>query len=467
MLEALQVAFFAMPFVVALLLGLLLCIFLVAASGSPTVGVVLLALQCLLDILLAGLGPLQLGINVYLADITFSLLGLIALLRAVLLRQRPPILLSWYLLVLLVGVSFVLGIASFGATAGTALRPYFYALAAASYVMTFALDEPRLRRLLGAIGWLASGIAAIAMVRWMIVVLPIGALLPASGNFDETGSSIFRTVGAEYTAVIAQVIVIGVFYAHTAGLLQAMRPIVPVLLIAVIGLQHRSVWVALAAAVGARFMLPAAGRRGINQLIALLLVLAVLAVPALLSGKLGGAAQDVARSASRAVALADTAQARFDSWKFALEKWGNGGVKAVIIGLPLGTSMDRYTVTSTQAIQRISFQAHNYYIQTLFYFGVVGLAANLFVYAWVLRQLYRRVKDEVAGPYASALLLTLVLQLGFYITYGVHYLQGLILGLAVAYAASLRWRELAVAAPVSARGWRSRRNLPRNEAVGV
>jgi len=467
MLEALQVAFFAMPFVVALLLAMLLCVFVVAATGSPTVGVVLVALQCLLDILLSGLGPLQLGINVYLADITFSLLGLIALLRAVLVRKRPVILLSWYLLVLLVGVSFVLGIASFGVTAGTALRPYFYALATTSYVMTFGFDEQRLRRLLSAIAWLAVGITAIAMVRWVIVVLPIGALLPPGGDFDETGSSILRTVGAEYTALIAQVIVVGVFYAHTAGLLQAMRPIVPVLLIAVIGLQHRSVWVALAAAVGARFMLPAAGRRGVNQLIALALVLAVLAVPALFSGKLGGAAQDVARSASRAVALADTAQARFDSWKFALEKWGNGGVKAVFIGLPLGTSMDRYTVTSTQAIQRVSFQAHNYYIQTLFYFGIVGLAANLFVYGWVLRQLYRRVKDEVAGPYASALLLVLVLQLGFYITYGVHYLQGLILGLAVSYAASLRWREAAALAPVVTRGGRSGRHVAGNAAVGA
>lgn len=455
MTEALQLAFIAMPFAFALAFGLLLCMFLVAATGSPTAGLVLLAVQCAADILLPGLGPLQLGINVYLADITFSLLGLVALGRALFARQRPALLLSWYLLVILVGLSFVLGVASFGATAGTALRPYFYALATASYLMTFAIDEARLRRLLGVVSVLAVGIALVAMLRWIIVAVPISALLPASGGFDETGSSIFRTVGAEYTALIAQVVVIGIFYAHTVGLLQAMRPLVPLLVIAVVGLQHRSVWVAMAAAVGTRFVLPAAGRRGASQLMALVLVLAVLAVPAVLSGRLGGAAQDVARSASRGLALADTAQARFDSWKFAFDKWRSGGVKAVFIGLPLGTSMDRYTVTSTQAIQRISFQAHNYYIQTLFYVGLIGLAANLFVYGWVIRQLYRRVGDAIHGPYASGLLLALVLQLGFYITYGVNYLQGLVLGLAVAYAASLRWREAGAGAAQLSRGRRA------------
>ncbi|WP_395703433.1 O-antigen ligase family protein [Aquabacterium sp.] len=447
MLEALRIAYVALPFAFAVLLALLLCVFVVAAFRSSRVGLLAVALLCGFDTLLPQAGPIDLGLKIYVPDIVTGLVGLVALLRLLLARRRAPILLAWHLFIVAVASSFVFGLGAFGTAAGGALRPYFYAIAVASYFMSFQLDAAALRSLLSGLSWVALFLVAVVFLRWIIVLLPVGDLLPAGGSYDPTGSSKLRTVSAEDAALIAQLFALGLFYPQLSGLFRFMRPLVPLFLVALVGLQHRSVWAALLAGLAARFVLPAAGRRGATQLAMLALMTLALAVPALLSGRLGGALQDVSQSAHRAVALADTAQVRLDSWKFAIGKWRDGGARAIAFGLPLGTPMDRYSVTSTQAIQRISFQAHNYYVQTLFNFGLLGLGASLFVHGWLLRQLYRWADDPEEGPMASALLLMLVVQLGFYITYGVHYTQGLVLGIALGYAMPLHLRARRAAAP--------------------
>lgn len=437
-MELLQYLFIAVPYLVMAGLAIGLCLFFVTAFRSPTAGLVLVGLLCLFDTLVPNAAPLQLGLLIYVPDIVSVMLGVVALLRALFVRNRPPIPNAWYLFVAVVTVSFAFGIATYGTAAGGALRPYFYAIAIASYFMTFAMDEARVKSALNAYGWVGLGVMLVVLARWVIVALPIDALLPPAGFYDPMRASILRVIGSDGAMVIAGAFVVGLFYAKSAGLSRSLRLMVPIFALVVIGLQHRSVWVAVLAAVGARFALPAAGRRGATQLMVLALVLAVIAVPVLLSGGLGGVGRDISQSAGRAVAMTDSAQVRLNGWKFAFDKWRTGGPKALAIGLPIGTSMDRYQVTSTQAIQRISFQVHNYYVQTLFITGLLGLGANLLLYAWVMRRLYRLAPTPDQGPMASALLLLLVLQLAFYITYGVDYMQGMVLGLAVAYAITAR-----------------------------
>ena len=74
----------------------------------------------------------------------------------------------------------------------------------------------------------------------------------------------------------------------------------------------------------------------------------------------------------------------------------------------------------------------------LFNFGLLGLGAILALYAVVMRRLYRLVPQAQTGPAASALLLLLALQLAYYMTYGVSYMQGMVLGVAVAFAMTAR-----------------------------
>ena len=440
-MELLQYLFIAVPYLVMAGLAIGLCLFFVTAFRSPTAGLVLVGLLCLFDTLVPNAAPLQLGLLIYVPDIVSVMLGVVALLRALFVRNRPPIPNAWYLFVAVVTVSFAFGIATYGTAAGGALRPYFYAIAIASYFMTFAMDEARVKSALNAYGWVGLGVMLVVLARWVIVALPIDALLPPAGFYDPMRASILRVIGSDGAMVIAGAFVVGLFYAKSAGLSRSLRLMVPIFALVVIGLQHRSVWVAVLAAVGARFALPAAGRRGATQLMVLALVLAVIAVPVFLSGRFGGVSQDISQSANRAIVLNDTAQVRFASWSFAVRKWRDGGPKALAIGLPLGTSMERYMVTSNNELRRLAFQAHNFYVQTLFSFGLLGLGANLLLYAWVIRRLYGLAPRPAEGPVAAALLLLLVLQLAFYVTYGVDYMQGMVLGLAVAYAITSRVRQ--------------------------
>ncbi len=433
-MELLRYLFISIPYLLAAGLAIGLCAFAVSAFRSPTAGLVLVALLGLFETLLPNAAPIQFGLQIYVPDIVSVMLGMVALMRVLFSRSRAPVSLAWYLFVAVVAVSFAIGLSTYGTTAGGALRPYFYGIAVASYLMTFAMDEAMARRGINAIGWIGLGIILVVFARWVIVSVPIGALLPPGGGFDPTQSSILRVIGADAAAVVGGVFVVGLFYPRTASLLRRGRFLVPLFALAVIGLQHRSVWLAVLAALGARFALPAAGRRGSTQMLALALVLAVAAVPVLVTGRLGGVAQDIGLSANRAVAMTDTAQVRLESWKFAIDKWRGGGPRAWAIGLPLGTSMDRYMVTSRNELRKNTFQAHNYYVQTLFSFGLVGLLANMAVYAWVMLRLYRLAPHPEEGEVASALLLLLTLQLAFYITYGAHYLQALPLGVAAAYA---------------------------------
>lgn len=435
-MQQLAYLFIGLPYLVAPLAALALCAFLVSAYRSPTAGLVSIGVVFLLESLL-GSASLGLGINVFPPDLVSVAVGFVALLRFLFSSECPRFPRAWFAFVAAVAISFVLGFDAYGTLAGVALRPNFYAIAAASYLMTFAHDEAAVRRVVNFLCWVALGVVLIVCFRWVVVAIPIDALLPP-GGFDPAQSSVLRVIGSEATTVLAQALVVGLFYVHTSGLLTKARFLLPAFAVVVLLLQHRSVWAAVLAAVAARFALPAAGRKGSTQLLSLAVILAALVAPALLSGRFDTAARDVQRSASRAVALTDTAQARLDVWRFAFNKWRNGGPRAVALGLPFGTSMDRYSLTRNNELRRDSFQAHSYYIQTLFSTGLLGLGATLWMYAHVLRRLYRRVTDPLQGPTASLLLLLLVVQLSYYVTYGIHYIQGLVLGVAAAYVMTLR-----------------------------
>jgi hypothetical protein len=437
-----------LPFVFAVVFGFAACVLFFVCCRWPTAGMVVVSVLFLTEALLPGLPPVYVGIQLYLPDLVTVFLGSVALARFIGARPRPAIPLSWYLFLVVIGVSFAFGVSRFGVAAGTALRTYFYALAVASYAMTFITDESTVQRLFATLAWVGSFLLFVVVVRWVVVAVPINALLPEGGRFSSSEASILRVIASEEAVVLAQLLVVMLFFPQVSPTLRRLRFLLPLLFIAIVVLQHRSVWLACFAGIVMRFVLPAAGRRGVNQVIALVLATAVIAIPFALSGRLNLAATDVAQSADRAATLSDTARGRLDSWKFLFDKWREGGVRSVVIGQPLGTSMDRNVLDANRDSRRIVFSAHNYYIQTLFNTGIVGLGASLFLFFWVELRLYQLARDPVRGPTASALFLLVGVQMAYYLPYGIHYIQGLILGVAVAYLQTVR-RKLPAAVPVA------------------
>ena len=91
MVELLQYAFIAAPYLIAFGLAIGLVAFCLTAFRSPTAGIALYILLFWFDALFPDAPPLQLGLFIYVADVVSVMVGLVALLRALFARSRPPI----------------------------------------------------------------------------------------------------------------------------------------------------------------------------------------------------------------------------------------------------------------------------------------------------------------------------------------------------------------------------------------
>jgi hypothetical protein len=436
-MEFLPYVSLAVLFAAALLMGVLVPLLLIQLCRNVGFGIGLGALLFAFETFFRGFEGFQLGIRVSVPDIVSILMGAAVVLRLLLFPEARSKLVVWHAFVFSVLISLGIGLASFGTSGGVAARPYFYAIVMGSYALSFRGDERMVRHLLSCLASLSSMLVLVVFARWIITYVPIPSLLPPGGRFSFDEASMLRVVTSYEAMAMAQVAVVALFYPLAAPAVRRLRLLLPALFVVVLALQHRSVWLATLAATGARFALPQAGRKASIQLLAMTVLLGAVIVPAVMSGRVGDAGQDIARSADRAVAMTGTARARLDSWDFMVGKWMAGGPRAILLGLPMGTSAERTLINDRREQIKVNFQAHNFYVQTLFNTGILGIGAILWVYGFVLVWLYRGLGDSQLGSVSGAMLLLTVAQVVYYLPYGIDYLQGLILGVASALALSL------------------------------
>ena len=436
-MNALSIAFFPIPFLLAALSAIGIVAFWLVAFRRSSFGIGALVSTFLFQAIFPGFAGINLGIRVDVLDFISVLIGFVTLLRWVAVPAARHGLLAWYVFVIVVLVSLVSGLITLGTAGGVAARPYFYALVAGSYVLTFKGDVRLVRQLLAGLAYGAVALMALVVARWMITYLPIAALLPPEGRFSSVDASKLRVIPSAEAMLMAQVVVVGIFYPAIVPALRWLKALTPILFITVVILQHRSVWLALTSAILTRFGLPQAGRKATAQIAVMALVLASIAGPLLLSGKFVGATADIGKAASRAAALADTVNFRFDTWRFTINKWASSGPVAVLIGLPMGTSMDRVLRSDSGNYLKVSVSAHNFFVQTIFNTGLVGLSAVLAVYAYICINLFRGLRHPEYGELSGVTLLLTVGQLVYYVAYGVDFIQSLILGVAAALALTI------------------------------
>ena len=435
--------FFAVPFVAALLFGLLVVVLLFFVVRSAGFGVGAIAILYIFEANFPGFQGVNLGIRIDAPDLISLLLAVAVLFRLIFIPAARPALKAWYIVAGGILVSLVWGLATLGTAGGVAARPYFYALAVMSYVLTFPGDQRLVRQLFTALAWIGVCTVALVVFRWFVTYLPIPALLPPEGRFSSVESSRLRVIPSFEAMLLAQLVLVGIFYPAVVPLLRWLRPLVPLALLTVIVLQHRSVWIAIAAGAMARFALPEAGRKATLQLAAVGTALSLALIPLVSSDRFTAATADIGSSAKRAIAGADTVNFRLDSWDFALRKWSDSGPVSVAIGLPMGTSMERLLRSDSGNYQRVQVSAHNFYVETLFYTGLVGILAVLSMYGFVIVNLVRGMKDSQMATASGALFLLIVSQLFYYVAYGVDYFQGLIFGVAAAVALTISERRRA------------------------
>lgn len=436
MLAALFTAFQVAPYVMAVLLGLLVPLLGVLCFSNFAAGLAVVFGMFAIEALYMFVGGVQLGVTVYYTDFVLMLIACVGGLRLLVSREVPRRHWAWNLYALAFLISLGTGLVMYGSVAGVQSRGYFYSLAAGSYALSFAVDERKVAQLVNALGLLALLLVCICIYRWTVYYTPIQELLPEDGVYNNDGP--IRVIRSHEALILGQVFVIGLFFAQMSRSASVARVCSPLLLAAVVTLQHRSVWLALIVGVLASvFVVRSKSGSRLTQLLLLTLIVTVTAMPLAFSDKLGGIGAEVAGSATTAIEGTGTVGERASNWQATLKLWTDGGPRALAFGQSFGSDPTRYVRDQTTGGERkIEYFAHNHYVQTVYNMGLVGLIGFVSILGYAIRGLFRICTSGNGEPATEALLVLTIMQAAYYVPYGTDYLQSVILGVAVACVAS-------------------------------
>jgi hypothetical protein len=441
-MELIFYMFTAMPYVIAVLLGLVLPSLLLATYNHFVFGLGLVCVTLVLETLNMSQPFLRIGLTLFVPDLPMVLIGIAAVLRWLLrgdVLSRHP---AWVLMALVFFIGLGLGLAQHGTAAGVQARGDYYAIAAGSYAMSFPVTTRDIRRMTTAFTAVALALIPICVYRWIVYYGDFRELLPPGGTYNVDGA--IRVIGSGSALVIAQMLVVGLFFGAARLGARVAQLLSPLLLTAVLVLQHRSVWLASISGVLLSLMVARSARAPLwQQLVLTCAVLVSASAPLMLNQSLSGQLQS---SASSAVTGQGTVNARFDNWRATLEQWAGDGPRAIVLGRTRGSDTRRMIETETGEMRSISFAAHNHYVSTLTGIGVLGFGALLWIIFHVVSGLWRQLSQEDEDSPTSALLFVLIgMQLVYYVAYGADYMQYLILGLGISWVAGHRPTESSVA----------------------
>lgn len=422
-----------MPFVAAVLLGIGVPFLALSAYRRPGVGLLIVLVAWLLDALSLGAPLLRIGLTIYPPDLPMVLVGGVALARWLMrddVPRRHPL---WMLLVAAFLASLSWGLVRHGTTAGVEARPDYYAFAAASYAMSFPIDRALLGRVMRWFSAAALVLMLLCTYRWIVYYTPIPELLPPSGVYNEDGA--IRVIGSNFALGLAELLVLGLFFAAGGIGLAGARLMVPLLLGFSVVLQHRSVWLAGVAGLLLSLMFGRAQRTPLWQQILLGLAVFTLTLAPLVLNQ--GLSTQLQSSTTSALSGQGTVADRFQNWRATLNLWIADGPVAIAIGRARGSDSTRVVYNESGQGRVIKYSAHNHYVNTITGMGLLGLAAYLGLMLHVLNGLWRCLRQRNDDTTASAALLVLTgMQLVYFMAYGVDFVQYAVLGLSLSWVAT-------------------------------
>lgn len=363
------------------------------------------------------------GFRVSIPDIGFSLLALAAVMRLARAKgTKEQALIA--LLGAVVVVSLVLGVGTIAVDrAMNEFRGFQGFISAALYFSTVPLDGDTLRSILRV--WFGAGIGmgGVVALRWTGRLLGIDL-----GLFDETFDATIRVLGGPPTMFLAStsvVLLLSGLYGAVANPRLYQR-VGTVLLIMSIVLNRRTAWLALAVAlIGLLIRERRIGRRAATVAI-LGLALFTLVLP------LFAESSDQDRMTARSADDVGTLLWRMEGWAGLLES-GPQEPAEYVIGLPFGSGWERTVSGSVQGSN-----PHSFYLQTYLRTGLTGLAMLLSVLSIAFFSLWANRREPDMPLSGDVLVLLLMMQAVWLLTWPPLAEQGLILGLAAAQAGRLR-----------------------------
>lgn len=302
-------------------------------------------------------------------------------------------------------------------TAGNEARAFVYFLLAMLAFAEFRSSEAMalLRNLLHVVG---LSMLAMAAVRWTGVS---EALWGDTVLADLTAANEYRVLGAAETLLIAELGIVALLYAVVQQRRWARILLITVAFGGVLVLQHRSVWVATAAALLVVFLYTL--RRTPSTWFATAIVAAsLLAIVYFLvpsGSSLPAALHEWVTEPTRE---RSTLEWRVQGWEDLLLELTSNDAIDWTIGSPIGRGYDRFVRGGL-----VSVAPHNFYLQVLLRLGVVGLALLIFVYARIVALSVRQIRSSRMTS-LTALALA-VAQIAYFLPYGASLAQGAIAGL--------------------------------------
>lgn len=366
-----------------------------------------------------------LGLNIYLYDAVFIALLLSLLVRFVFKnewRNSSPLLMCYGFIIFL---GLFTGVKQFGMAAGVDFRNFFYYWTGGLYFSTFAYSKEMLDRV--AKYWLLVCTVLLLVVYFRFVAdflrLPISATWIAA---DSTGVR-FRVIssGAAYLLSISLIILFHRYVlSSVAG--KPSRLTIIALGLAIIVLQHRSVWVATITSVLALFFLPGIKRHQIfGKLAGVGVIGMILLLPLIFLGYADSFISTVSDSAERATNLhTGTFGGRMKAWDQIMGYWFNQGFFAQLLGDPFGSGY-----------AGLANSPHNFFYQSLLRAGILGNLLISFFYIGTLFKLYINVYGDNKNLFYPALFFIIIAgQMIYYIPYSIQPEHGILIGIAASLA---------------------------------
>ena len=416
--------FFAAPYLIAMGFAFMLVALLVLATRSPWGVITLLGVAMVAEA--ASIHPLalHLGLWVYPGDAFAGITAGGLLFRVLFMGKGNQVPLAWWVFGAVQFVLFAWGLAMYGTGAGVDYRPHFSAWAGAAYLATFSQDERFIRKLLLAVQFIAFGMMAVAIYRW--VGSAVDWRLAKEVDYFITTGVPFRVLWVAPTFMIAFAMLTSIFYAVTDHSKVGYWPLAILFAAFVLVLQHRTVWATSLASVAVLVFVLSKARAGVGMKM-IAAGVGVVVLVGVMATSLQGVSGSIQSQAERAVSSGGTFYGgRVTSWVALLKDWaGSGSPSTYLVGKPFGGGYERYTSDFSQ--KAVAYQPHNYYVQLLYRGGLIGLAAFL----WVMWHAAGALRRQLAAgdAYAPLLLAILAALLLYYIPYGASYDHAIFLGL--------------------------------------
>ena len=373
---------------------------------------------------------INVGLHIYLFDPVFILIFIAALVRLIFFRQYHDSSLLWIGL----GVIFLYGLGSgiihYGTLAANEYRSFFYFWAGTLYFMSFQYSSQMLEKIQKNWFWVSLILLLIVYFRFVadVLHLPIAQTWVAA---DSTGVR-FRVVSAADAYILAGVVVMSIVNYLLPGKIKSSKIIILLFIVAVLVLQHRSVWAFVLFGTASAAFLPGIKVTKLVQNVLLLSIVgAILLSPLLFYGFADIFIKTISKSAENATHLSTgTFGARVSGWYSMMDVWAKESFATQLIGEPMG---------GTYAGSKV--MPHNYYVMMLLRSGIIGLISFIAFYFMVLSKLFLNIKKYSEDKLFYTMFFMLIIgELAFYIPYGAHEVDGIILGV----AASLAKRKIAV-----------------------